>query len=159
MGFDDRETVCLIVLGHQFGRCHRDVSGFEHPWYAFDPTHWNVYEHGLGYLTAYFMGRYEETVMPSGRRQFNMDIGAGEPFMMLPSDMALLWDAEFRAHLEFYERNRRQFREDAAATWRKLTELGCDGLLTPEATRHMPMVDRKLLRARDHNPPWLQTRK
>ena len=31
MGFDAKETVCLIVLGHQFGRCHPDVSGFEHP--------------------------------------------------------------------------------------------------------------------------------
>jgi catalase (peroxidase I) len=31
LGFDAKETVCLIVLGHQFGRCHPDVSGFEHP--------------------------------------------------------------------------------------------------------------------------------
>ena len=31
MGFDAKETVCLIVLGHQFGRCHSDVSGNEHP--------------------------------------------------------------------------------------------------------------------------------
>jgi cytochrome c peroxidase len=31
MGFDAKETVCLSVLGHQFGRCHPDVSGFEHP--------------------------------------------------------------------------------------------------------------------------------
>ena len=32
MGFDAKETVCLIVLGHQFGRCHADVSGNEHPY-------------------------------------------------------------------------------------------------------------------------------
>ena len=31
LGFNAKETVCLIVLGHQFGRCHPDVSGFEHP--------------------------------------------------------------------------------------------------------------------------------
>jgi len=31
MGFDDKETVCLILLGHQFGRCHPEVSGYEHP--------------------------------------------------------------------------------------------------------------------------------
>lgn len=49
-----RETVCLIILGHQYGRCHLNVSGFEHPWYAFDPTHWNVYgPGGLGYISLY----------------------------------------------------------------------------------------------------------
>ena len=38
MGFDDRETVCLIVLGHQYGRCHPEVSGYEFPWYSFEPS-------------------------------------------------------------------------------------------------------------------------
>ena len=46
LGFNDKETVCLIVLGHQFGRCHPDVSGNEFPWYSFDPAHWNVYANG-----------------------------------------------------------------------------------------------------------------
>jgi hypothetical protein len=40
MGFDDKETVCLIILGHQYGRCHPEVSGYKDPWYAFDPAHW-----------------------------------------------------------------------------------------------------------------------
>ena len=26
LGFDDKETVALIILGHQYGRCHLDVS-------------------------------------------------------------------------------------------------------------------------------------
>ena len=34
MGFDDQETVALIVLGHQYGRCHPDISGYEGPWYV-----------------------------------------------------------------------------------------------------------------------------
>jgi cytochrome c peroxidase len=135
LGFGDKETVCLIVLGHQFGRCHPEVSGFEHPWYAFDPTHWNVYEHGLGYLTAYFMGRYGEVTSSAGKRQWNMSLGGGEPFMMLTSDMALLYDERFREHLLFYENNRRAFRVDAIRAWTKLTEAGCDGLLTPEQTK------------------------
>ena len=37
LGFSDKDTVCLIVLGHQYGRRHPDVSGYEHSWYAFDP--------------------------------------------------------------------------------------------------------------------------
>ena len=57
LGFDAKATVCLIILGHQFGRCHLDVSGNQFPWYAFDPAHWNVYgPGGLGYLSLYRMG-------------------------------------------------------------------------------------------------------
>lgn len=133
MGFNDKETVCLIVLGHQFGRCHPDVSGFEHPWYAFDPTHWNVYPHGLGYLSAYFMGQYREEVSSAGKRQFNMHLGGGEPFMMLISDMCLLWDEEYKQHLRFYDRHRNDFLVDCQAAWIKLTELGCEGVLVGEA--------------------------
>ena len=131
MGLDDRETVCLIVLGHQFGRCHPDVSGYEHPWYIFDPTAWNIYESGLGYLSAYFMGQYQEEKSTAGKRQFNMHFGGGEPFMMLVSDMCLLWDSKFRKWLEYYNQNRRQFRVDAVKAWSKLTELGCQGLRSP----------------------------
>jgi hypothetical protein len=53
LGFGDKETVCLVVLGHQYGRCHLDVSGYENAWYAFDPTHWNTYEYGMGYMSLY----------------------------------------------------------------------------------------------------------
>ena len=132
LGFSDRETVCLVVLGHQYGRCHPDVSGFEFPWYVFDPTHYNIYEHGLGFLSAFTMaeGAYREQVNSTGKRQWNMRMSfAGpEPFMMLPSDMALVFDPTYRAALEHYDRDRVAFRTDAAAAFRKLTELGCDGL-------------------------------
>lgn len=133
MGFDDKETVCLIVLGHQFGRCHPNVSGYEHPWYTFDPTHWNVYETGLGFLSAFLMAGYKEVLSSTGKRQFVMEFGGGEPFRMLISDMVLLWDHSYKEHLMWYDKHRREFREDAAAVWKKLTELGCgEGLLTPE---------------------------
>ena len=42
MGLTDKETVALIVLGHQYGRCHLDVSGFDGPWYSFDPGNPNL---------------------------------------------------------------------------------------------------------------------
>ncbi len=32
LGFDDRETVLLLILGHNIGRCHPGVSGFDGAW-------------------------------------------------------------------------------------------------------------------------------
>lgn len=52
--------------------------------------------------------------------------------MLLISDMVLLWDPEYKQHLLYYEHHRQEFIRDAADVWKKLTELGCDGLLTPE---------------------------
>ena len=133
MGFSDKETVCLIVLGHQYGRCHPEVSGYEHPWYAFDPAHWNAYESGLGFMSAFMMAGdprrgYREVKSRGGKRQWNMSLGGPEPFMMLPSDMVLVWDEEFKRHLTFYDRDRRSFKRDCAVTFKKLIELGCEGL-------------------------------
>lgn len=138
MGFTDKETVVLIVMGHQYGRMHPDVSGYEHTWYAFDPNNWNVYgPGGLGYLTTYAMqarnGLNPEHKNSKGKRQFSMRLGGGV-FSMLPVDMALLWDAEYRKISLWYDRHRLEFHLDAAAAWKKLTELGCDGLLNPETT-------------------------
>lgn len=138
LGMSDRETVVLIILGHQFGRCHLENSGYEHPWYAFDPTHWNVYgPGGLGYLTLYTQGvargQLQEAKTSKGKRQYNLSFGYGrEPFMMLPSDMALWWDLEYREHVLYYDNHRLEFRRDAAFAWKKLTELGCEGILTEE---------------------------
>mmetsp|Transcript_17750 Transcript_17750/g.32720 ORF Transcript_17750/g.32720 Transcript_17750/m.32720 type:complete len:315 (-) Transcript_17750:99-1043(-) len=134
MGFNDRETVCLIVLGHQFGRCHPEVSGYRHAWYGFDPTHWNVYESGLGYLSLYSDQaslNLKPRTTEAGKRQWEA-MFMGYMFMMLPTDMALKWDKNYYEHIQYYDRNRRVFRNDAAKVWKKLMELGCDGILTPE---------------------------
>jgi cytochrome c peroxidase len=137
MGFIDRETVCLIILGHQFGRCHLENSGYQHPWYAFDPTHWNVYgPGGLGYMSLYragvARGQLKEVTTPKGKRQYQMSFGYGDPFMMLPTDMALWWDENYREHVVYYDTHRLEFRRDAAIAWKKLTELGCDEMLQEE---------------------------
>ena len=137
LGFNDKEAVCLILLGHMFGRCHPEVSGYEHPWYSFGPAHWSAYEHGLGYLSVYRMavarGQSRMRVTDAGKRQWELDFGGGvEPFMMLPSDMALWWDENFKKWVEFYDDNRREFRNDAVKNFKRLVELGCDGILTQE---------------------------
>ena len=130
MGFGDRATVNLIILGHQFGRCHPEVSGYEHPWYVFGPTGWNVYANGLGYISLYNnLGGFSEELTTGGKRQFNFRMGGGEPFMMLPTDMALAWDESYRKQVFYYDRNRLQFRADARENFKRLTELGVACLL------------------------------
>lgn len=138
MSLDDRETVLLIIMGHQYGRMHPEVSGFEETWYAFDPTHWNVYgPGGLGYLSTYAMqarnGLNPEELNSNGKRQYNMRLGGGV-FAMIAVDMALLWDPSYKKLTLWYDRHRTEFHKDSAAAWKKLTELGCDGLLAPEVT-------------------------
>eukprot|EP00801_Mesodinium_rubrum_P002844 Mrub_02844.p1 GENE.Mrub_02844~~Mrub_02844.p1 ORF type:complete len:266 (+),score=46.16 Mrub_02844:737-1534(+) len=132
LGMDDRETVVLIILGHQYGRCHPENSGYEFAWYQFGPTSYNIYEHGLGYMSLYenrAMKSFKEESNSSGKRQFNLHVGYDmEPFMMLPVDMVLHWDPKYREIVSQYNRNRVQFKPDASKAWKKLTELGCDRL-------------------------------
>jgi catalase (peroxidase I) len=168
MGIDDRETVALILLGHQFCRCHREVSGYEGPWWARDPTTWNSDGMGFLYCADQYDWEYEDNLcanarpmnpskwprlapaqrlqglcwteairphpaLAPGKRQYD-NTGNGRHIMMLVSDMCLTWDPTYRQHLKRYRNDRKAFRLDAIAAWKKLTELGCDGLLVEEAT-------------------------
>lgn len=51
--------------------------------------------------------------------------------MMLPSDLALLWDPAFRKHVERYAANDEAFFADFAKAFAKLLELGVPALATP----------------------------
>lgn len=68
---------------------------------------------------------YQQVETRAGKRQWVANLGGGK-FMMLPVDMALHWDPEYRKWLQHYDRKRREFRKDAAKAWAKLIELGCD---------------------------------
>jgi len=169
MGMSDRETVALIMLGHQYGRCHREVSGYEGAWWAANPTKWNSDGMGAMYCAVRYDWEYEENpcagarpmnpkerwprlapanrlqglswteavrphpILAPGKRQYD-DTGNGRHLMMLISDMCLVWDPEYKKHLHRYGQDRKAFRLDCMAAWKKLTELGCHGLLTEEAT-------------------------
>lgn len=54
--------------------------------------------------------------------------------MMLIADMALYWDKDYFRHITDYSQNRLKFWKDSIKVWKKLTELGCEGILTPETT-------------------------
>jgi catalase (peroxidase I) len=44
--------------------------------------------------------------------------------MMLVSDMVLLWDEDFKRHLEVYAAEENTLRDDFGVAFKKLTELG-----------------------------------
>ena len=86
MGFDDREIVALSGA-HTLGRCHADRSGFVGPWTNAPTTFSNLY----------FVELTEDKWRPkkwAGPAQYE-DAATGT-LMMLPTDMALLWDRKFK---------------------------------------------------------------
>jgi len=113
MGFNDREIVALAGA-HALGRCHRDRSGFEGPW-THSPTVFSndFYEQLLEnkWTKKNWQGplQYED---PSGK------------LMMLPADLSLVEDPEFKKYVELYAKDEQLFFKDFAAAFEKLEELG-----------------------------------
>jgi len=116
MGFDDREIVALIGGGHALGRCHKDRSGYDGPWTRAPTT----------FSNEFFRVLLEEKWTPkkwSGPVQFE-NSKSGSDLMMLPADMALMEDKEFRKYVELYAKDRDVFFADFARAFGKLLELG-----------------------------------
>ncbi|KAI0405139.1 peroxiredoxin [Xylaria palmicola] len=131
MGFTDREIVALSGA-HNLGRCHADRSGFVGKW-VHNPTRFsNQYFR----LLRANEREWRRTTLDSGIVQFvyveeeDDDDGAEaegektEGLMMLPTDMSLLSDPEFRRWVEVYAEDKDQFFADFAAVFGKLLELG-----------------------------------
>jgi len=115
MGFNDQEIVALVGGGHAIGRCHPDRSGFKGPWTNSPTTVSNEYFKKL-------MDEKWVVKKWNGPKQF-ADAKTGT-LMMLPTDMALLTDPEFRKYSEVYYKDNDKFLEDFGAAFKKLTELG-----------------------------------
>lgn len=122
MGFNDREAVALIGA-HAVGRCHPEASGYWGPWTNAEST----------FSNEYFRLLLEEkwTVKTShqgktwtGPEQFEDPSGQ---MMMLPSDMALVWDKEFRKVVEEYTADEELFFKDFSNAFAKLISLGTPG--------------------------------
>lgn len=115
MGYTDREMVALIGGGHSIGRCHTEASGFTGPW-TFAPT---------TVSNLYFKELLNNTWTKKkwdGPEQFEDPTGE---LMMLPSDMAFLFDADFRKLVVEFANDEEVFMKEFASAWTKLTESNC----------------------------------
>ncbi|KAF9950846.1 heme peroxidase [Mortierella alpina] len=115
MGFTDQEIVALIGA-HALGRCHKDRSGFDGPWTASPTVFTNSFFTEL-------LGRKWVERKWDGPKQF--EDKESQSLMMLPADMAILKDKEFKKWVEIYAKDEKRFFDDFAAACAKLFELGC----------------------------------
>lgn len=117
MGFNDQEIVALSGA-HALGRCHADASGYVGPWTG-TPTIWtNAYYTLLLKLKWEVDDRYPKL-------QYRDSSGN---LMMLPSDLVLIQDPEFKKYVEIYSKDAKQFDADFTMAFQKLEELGTTNL-------------------------------
>mmetsp|Transcript_44629 Transcript_44629/g.85322 ORF Transcript_44629/g.85322 Transcript_44629/m.85322 type:complete len:336 (+) Transcript_44629:62-1069(+) len=113
MGMNDAEIVALCGA-HALGRCHEDRSGYWGPWTRAETTFSNEYFRELMENT-WTLKKWD------GPEQFEDPTGQ---LMMLPSDMALLWDKAFQKQVAIYAKDEALFFDDFAKAFKKLMELG-----------------------------------
>ncbi|KAF8931665.1 mitochondrial cytochrome c peroxidase [Dissophora ornata] len=116
MGFNDQEIVALMGA-HALGRCHRHRSGFDGPWTASPTVFTNSFYTEL--LDRHWVERKWD-----GPKQF--EDKESKSLMMLPSDMAMAKDKEFKKWVEIYAKDEQRFFNDFANAAGKLFELGCN---------------------------------
>lgn len=112
-GFDDREMVALIGA-HALGRCHSDRSGYHGPWTRAPTTFSNLFYKEL-------LDNIWTLKQWSGPDQFEDPTG---DLMMLPADMALLWDKQFRKYVVEFAEDEDKFFVAFASAFQKLEENG-----------------------------------
>jgi cytochrome c peroxidase len=138
MGFNDRETVALIGA-HALGRCHTQASGYWGPWTRAETTFSNEffrYYHPETFPTdviqcfrrnrllieePWTLKTTHNGAKWTGPMQFE---SRDKTLMMLPNDIALAQDSEFRKHVETYAKDESAFFNDFAAAFSKMLELG-----------------------------------
>lgn len=121
MGFSDREIVALLGA-HALGRCHTDRSGYWGPWTFAENTFSNEYFRLL--VEERWSPKMSHNGKPwDGPDQFEDSTGK---LMMLPSDMVLVQDPEFKKVVELYAKDEPAFFKDFASAFSKLLELGVD---------------------------------
>jgi cytochrome c peroxidase len=105
---------------HAMGRCHTDRSGYWGPWTNAENTFSNEY------FRLLLEERWSPKVTHNGKPWTGPDQyeDASGQLMMLPSDMALIADPEFKKYVELYAKDANRFYKDFAKAFGKLLELG-----------------------------------
>lgn len=119
MGFNDKEIVCLAGA-HALGRCHEDRSGFWGPWTNAPTTFSNEY-YRLLLEERWSKKKTHKGKEWTGPEQYESQNGE---LMMLPTDLALVWDDKMRPYVEQYAKDEELFFKDFSKAWIKLQELG-----------------------------------
>lgn len=119
MGFNDREIVALLGA-HAVGRCHINASGYWGPWTNAETTFSNEY-YRLLLEEKWTEKKTHEGKKWTGPLQFETQNGT---LMMLPADLWLTEDPEFKKYVQLYAKDEEVFFRDFAAAFGKLLELG-----------------------------------
>jgi cytochrome c peroxidase len=122
MGFNDQEIVALSGA-HSMGACHRERSGFWGPWTRAPTTVSNEYFREL-VENKWTIKTTHKGKPWDGPIQFEDPTG---DLMMLPTDIVLIQDAEFRKYVEAYAKDQDLFFKDFKAAFEKLMNLGFAG--------------------------------
>jgi len=113
MGFNDQEIVALVGA-HAVGRCHTDRSGYDGPW-TNSPT---VFSND--FYVQLLKRKWSERKW-NGPKQYEDE---SKKLMMLPGDLALVQDPEFKKWVEKYAEDEELWHADFAKAFKKLIELG-----------------------------------
>ncbi|ETO24987.1 hypothetical protein RFI_12156 [Reticulomyxa filosa] len=143
MGLNDQEIVVLVGGGHALGRCHKDRSNYVGPWTRAPTTISNeffrfffnkkikretndklhFYINNTVLFEEEWQQKQKEGEKPwTGPLQYENK--KGKDLMMLPADLTLKSDPEFRKWSEIYYKDNDKFLKDFGAAFKKLTELG-----------------------------------
>jgi cytochrome c peroxidase len=98
------------------GRCHPDRSGFEGPWQEAPTVFSNEY------FKAISTRKWIKKALSNGGWQWvdknNNDV------MMLPAEIAMYNDKEFKQYFDLYAKDEQKFFDDFVKAYNKLLELG-----------------------------------
>lgn len=120
MGFSDKEIVALSGA-HGLGACHTERSGYWGPWTRAPLTISNEYYRELKENTWTIKTTHKGKPW-TGPLQFEDPTGE---LMMLPSDIVLIQDKEFKKYVDLYAKDQNAFLKDFSAVCSKLFHLGC----------------------------------
>jgi len=113
LGFSDKDIVCL-GMAHALSRTDKDRSKFAAPWTNSPSYFSNVYYRDL--LSKKWIEKKSKGAL--------MYVDPTGEYLLMPSDIALVQDEEFKKIVEVYAKDQDQFFKDFAGAFSKIINLG-----------------------------------